>query len=178
MIAFRRVLVAGVAVLALAAACSSNSAPAASSVPGSTLAPVSSVPGFTIAPGDLSSADPNGGVCALISAAEVGSIMGTTATVTDNQGDSCSFTLSTYASVSLTLSTDNLDTGRILLGNSATDINVGGLPGVSGLFIGQPMVFVQKGDQQLQVLGILTGKDDATRAKIVQIATTAVGRWQ
>ncbi len=178
MIAFRRALVAGVAVFALAAACSSNSAPASPGVPGSTLAPTSGVPEFTIPPGDLASADPNGGVCALISADEVGSIMGSTATVTNNDGDSCSFTLSTFASVSVTLNTDTIDTGRILLGNTATDINVGGLPGVSGLFIGQPMVFVQKGDQQLQVLGILTGKDDATIAKIVQIATTAVGRWQ
>jgi hypothetical protein len=71
----------------------------------------------------------------------------------------------------------DLSGARVILGNTAKDITVGGLPGISGTFIGQAALYVQKGANQLQLLGILTGTDDATMAKLIQVATLAVSRW-
>jgi hypothetical protein len=67
---------------------------------------------------------------------------------------------------------------QILLGTTLKQITVGSDQAVTGVFIGQPMVLVQRGGNQIQVLGVLTGSDDGTIAKIVQVAQLADSRWQ
>ena len=131
--------------------------------------------GATLPPGVLPSSS---GTCAFISASEISAAMGATATLTDASNGDCTFTFSNFSSVNISPESNaDLQTAKLLFGTSAKDITVGGLPAVSGVFIGQPAIYVQKGANQLQVLGILTGSDDATIAKLVQIATLAVSRW-
>jgi len=139
---------------------------------------IPSLPPFDIPSGLLGSTDPNSTACAWATPAEIGSIMGSTPQITEAEGTSCTYTFPNFSAV--VISTDSgsdLSTSKILFGDSAKDITVGGLPAVSGAFIGQPAVHVQRGIDQLQVLGVLTGSDDATVQKLVQIATLAVSRW-
>ncbi len=146
-----------------------------------SIPPIPSFPSFalpsgaTLPPGVIPSTS---GTCAFISPAEIGAAMGGTATLTDVGSDKCTFTFSNFSSVSITTESDtDLQTAHFLFGSSAKDITVGGLPAVTGVFMGQPAVYVQKGANQLQILGILTGSDDATIAKLVQVATLASSRW-
>jgi hypothetical protein len=134
-------------------------------------------PGFTLPPFDLPSGDPNAGTCPLVTAAEVGGIMGSVATVTSSDGDSCTYTLQNFSGVGITRESGDLATVKMLMGDTARDITVGAYPGVSGAIFGQAVVYVQRGAEQLQVLGVLTGNDEASIAKIVQIATIAASRW-
>jgi hypothetical protein len=111
--------------------------------------------------------------------AEVRSIWGSPATLSSTDNGDCDFTFGNFSTISISVESDNdLSGAKIILGNTAKDITVGGLPGVSGTFIGQAALYVQKGASQLQLLGILTGTDDATMAKLVQVANLAVTRWQ
>lgn len=104
--------------------------------------------------------------------------MGATATLTDATDGDCTFTFSNFSSVNISAEYNtDLQSTRFLFGTTAKDITVGGLPAIQGVFIGQPAIYVQKSANQLQVLGILTGSDDATIAKLFQIATLAVSRW-
>ncbi|MEP7158570.1 MAG: hypothetical protein ABI797_04025 [Chloroflexota bacterium] len=134
--------------------------------------------GGSFPPIDLPSANPSvvNAVC-LVTGPEVGQIMGSTATVNSSQ-DGCSYTFPNFSTLTITIdSGTDLQSAHFLLGTTARDITVGGLPAVSGVFVGQPAVYVQKGANVLQLQGILTGSDDATIAKIVQVAELAVSRW-
>jgi len=162
----------------LVAACGGIGVP-----PNFTIPPIN-IPSFSFPPFELPSgitipsADGGTGTCAWATTAEVGSIMGSTPTITENEGTSCTYTFPNFSAVVVSTDTGDLATSKLLFGESAKDISVGGLPAASGVFIGQPAVHVQRGGDQLQVLGILTGSDDATTQKLVQIATLAVSRWQ
>jgi hypothetical protein len=155
----------------IALACSGISIP---SIP-----PIQSFPpilpsGGTLPPGVIPSAS---GTCALITPAEIGAAMGGTATLTDTSGGDCTFTFSNFSSVIITIeSSTDLQSAKIIFGATAKDITVAGLPAIQGVFMGQPAVYVQKGARQLQVQGVLTGSDDATIAKLIQVATLAVSR--
>lgn len=130
----------------------------------------------TLAPG--SSVDPAGGMCRLLTAAEVGSVMGSTVTITDGTGDSCTYTSSsTFATINVRTETGDLTAARFLLGDTAKDITVGSFTGLSGTFVGSPLVYVQRGNDQLVLQGVLVGADDAAVAKVVQLATVAASRW-
>jgi hypothetical protein len=156
----------------IALACSGVSIP---SIPPIPSFPPNVLPsGATLPPGVIPSAS---GTCALVTPQEIGAAMGGTATLTDTSDGECTYTFSNFSSVivSVEASTD-LQSSKIIFGATAKDITVAGLPAVQGVFIGQPAVYVQKGANQLQVQGILTGSDDATIAKLVQVATLAVAR--
>ena len=132
----------------------------------------------TIPPIQLPSGDPSAGLCPLVTPAEVSAVMGSQASITESEADSCTYTFSNFSSIIITrASGSDLTSSRFLFGETAKDVTVGGLPGLTGVFIGQPAVHVQRGTDQLQIQGILTGSDDPTIAKLVQIATTAVSRW-
>ena len=189
MVTFRRALVASVATLIFAGACTSISAP---TTPPATNPPIGipglgglpSIPaglipsGLVIPPGLLPSADANSGVCLLASPAEVGSIFGAQATVTSNDSNSCTYTFSNFATIVITTDTGDMSGAQVLFGSTAKQIQVGNDAALTGVFIGQPGVYVQRGQNQLQVQGVLTGSDDATMAKLVQVATLADSRWQ
>ena len=189
MVAIRRALVAGVATLIFAGACTSISAP---TTPPATNPPIGipglgglpSIPpglipsGLVIPPGLLPSVDANSGVCLLASTAEVSSIFGSQATVTSNDSDSCTYTFSNFSTVVITVQSGDMAGAQILLGTTLKQITVGSDQAVTGVFIGQPMVLVQRGGNQIQVLGVLTGSDDGTIAKIVQVAQLVDSRWQ
>ena len=147
-------------------------------------------PGFTIPPINLQSLPPfelpsgvtaGTGSCALVTAQEVATIMGSAPQITNDDAGDCTFTFSNFSTIGVTTeSGSDLASTKSLLGTSAKDITVGNLPGVTGIlpFVNQPVVYVQRGSDQLQVIGFLLPADDATIAKLTQIATIAASRWQ
>ncbi|HEY5520045.1 MAG TPA: hypothetical protein VIK08_05255 [Candidatus Limnocylindrales bacterium] len=185
MVSFRRALVAGVATLVFAGACTSISAPTIPpiSIPtippiglpgvGGSFPPIVLPSGLVIPPGLFPSVDASTGVCLLASPAEVSSIFGSTATVTSNDSNSCTYTFSNFATIVITTDTGDLAGAQVLFGSTAKQIQVGNDAALTGVFIGQPGVYVQRGQNQLQIQGVLTGSDDATMAKLVQVATLA-----
>ena len=138
-----------------------------------TLPPINvSIPPINIPSGLL----PGGsGSCALISPQEVASIFGATPSFTDDSSGTCTFTLPDLKTFTVTVEPDtDIQSTRFLFGNSATDINVAGLPGLSGNLMGLPAVYVQKGTNALQILGF-SGDTDII-PQLVRVATVAVGR--
>jgi hypothetical protein len=162
-------------VAALAIACGGITIPTIPAIPSFNIPSFGLPSGGTLPPGVIPSAS---GTCAFMTAAEVSSIWGSPATLTSTDNGDCDFTFGNFSTISLSVENGtDLSGVKVILGNTAKDITIGGLPGVSGSFIGQAAVYVQKGANQLQLLGILTGSDDATIAKLVQVATLAVSRW-
>jgi hypothetical protein len=145
-----------------------------------TLPPINIPSGFTIPtipPIELPSADANSGVCLLVTPAEMSQIVGAQVTVTSNDENSCTYTLPSFATVVLTETQDtDLSGVQFLMGSSAQQQTIGGNPGISGVVLGQPAAYVQKGGTQLQVLGVLLGSDGDQVAQMVQVANTAVAR--
>jgi hypothetical protein len=120
-----------------------------------------------------------GSACALITAAEVGSILGSAVSeADDNSPLDCTFITGTTVLGVTTSQGGDLASIRFLFGESVQDINVGGLPGLSGAIMGLPAVYVQRGSDQLQITSVsFSGADPNFNAKLVQIATIAVSRW-
>ena len=175
--AVKATLIAAMAVIVVA--CSGGvvipTFPPIPSIP--TIPPIEFPSGETLPPGVLPSADANSGVCLFVTPAEMSSLIGSAATVTDNSGTACTYTFANFSSVVITTDTADLSTARILFGSSAKDTTISGLPAISGVFIGQPAIYIQRDALQLQVMGILTGSDDAMMAKLAQVAQLAVSRW-
>jgi len=198
MVAFRRILVAALATVLFAGACTSINIPTIPPINLPSIPPIN-VPGFTIPPINIPGL-PTGGIggipglpsgldippvaiptgtvpCTLVTAAEVGQIWGAPVTDTSDSGTTCTFISSNFATVSVEATSDtDLSGTSFLVGNTGQQVTVGGFPAIQGSFIGQALLYVQKPSGQLQVLGILTGTDPATFTKLQQIATIAVGR--
>jgi hypothetical protein len=172
---FAKVASLGIAAV-LAVACGGLTIPSIPAIPSFPIPSFGLPSGQTLPPGVIPSAS---GTCVFMTAAEVSSIWGSPATLTSTDNGDCDFTFGNFSTISISVenSTD-LSGARIIFGNTAKDITVGGLPGISGAIFGQAAMYIQKGANQLQLLGILTGTDDATMAKLVQVATLAVSRWQ
>lgn len=182
MVAFRRIMVAAIATLLVAGACTSiptlPTIPPIGGIPGFTIPPIN-VPGFTIPPIGV----PGGGgttgttPCTLVTAAEVGQIFGTQVVDQSDSPTNCTFQTSLASAITVQTTTDtDFSALQFLLGTSAQQLTVAGFPAESGTFIGQALLYVQKPSGQLQLLGILTGNDPATFTKLQQVATIAVGR--
>lgn len=147
-------------------------------------------PGFTIPPINIPSLPPfelpsgitgGNGTCHFVTSAEIASIMGTAPQVVNEEDGDCTFVLSNLGTIGISAQANSdLASTKSSLGATARDITVGDLQGVAGTlpFINQPVVYVQRGDQQLQIVGVLLPADEATINKLVQIATVAVPRWQ
>ena len=184
MVAFRRIILAAVATLLVAGACTSvGTVPTIPpiNVPGFTIPAI--VPGFTIPPIVLPpgvSIPPVGNSttpCTLITAAEVGQIFGTAVTDQSDAPTDCSFMVTLTSVVTVQSTTDTDFSGlQFMLGNTAVQSTIAGYPAETGTFIGQGLVYVQKPTGQIQVLGILTGTDPATMTKLQQVAAVAVTR--
>ena len=145
--------------------------------PGITIPPIPSIPPIDIPSGILPEGDPNAASCQFVTPAEMSAIMGAQVSVTSSDASSCTYTLPSFAAIVVATTPDSDMTGvRFLFGDSARDLTVGGFPAVSGVAIGQPAVYVQKPNGQLSVLGVLTGSDQATIDRLVQIANTAIPR--
>jgi len=195
MSSFTKALAAGVATLILAGACTSitGATPPPPTIPPLNLPSIPAInlpgtsgggilPGFTMPPINIPglpgvSIPPGNAQCALISATEVGQVFGGTVNDQSDSTTNCSFLLPNFSAVSVEATNDtDLSGAQFLFGSSAQQSTVGGFPAISGVVFGQPAVYVQKPNGQLQVLGILTGTDPATLAKLQQIATVAVAR--
>jgi hypothetical protein len=179
----RRVFVAGFATLLLAGACTSINIPSIPPIPtlppGFTIPPIPTIPpGFTIPPlGGPPIGSPSATPCQLVTAAEVSTIFGAQALDESDSSTDCTFqtTLTSALSVKTTNDTDFSAVG-FLLGDTAQQSSIGGFPSVSGVFIGQQLLYVQKPTGQLQLLGILMGTDPAVLTQMQQVATIAIGR--
>jgi hypothetical protein len=135
------------------------------------------IPDFSFPPIVLPSGNATAGLCPLVTPAEMTQILGAEVSVTSDDPNSCTYTLPTFATVVLTKTSDvDLSGVQFLMGDTAQPQTIGGFPGVAGVVLGQPAAYVQKGSEQLQVLGVLIGSDPANVAQMVQVATTAVGR--
>jgi hypothetical protein len=136
------------------------------------------LPGFSIPPIDI--AIPTGSVpCGLVTSAEVAQILGSTVTDTGDSATNCTFFTPSFATISVEQTSDTDLTGvGFLMGNSATQINVGGNPGLAGTALGFPAVYVQTPHGQLQLLGFLGGDSTDMVNKLQQIAAIAIGRMQ
>jgi hypothetical protein len=131
--------------------------------------PSGGFPGLSIPPGNAQ--------CALVTAAEVGSILGTTVTDASDEASNCTFISSTLQSLSVsTDSSTDLSGVQFLMGENAQQVTIGGFPALSGTVFSLPAVYVQKPSGQLQVLGFLVAGDAEMQSKLQQIATIAVGR--
>jgi hypothetical protein len=105
-------------------------------------------------------------------------IFGSAPIFTDDSSGDCAMTLSNGITVTVSVeSNTDLQTSRILMGDSARDITVAGLPGLSGVILFVPTVQVQRGSDQLQVIGFAMASDEAFIAQLVQVATVAVSHW-
>jgi hypothetical protein len=130
----------------------------------------------TLPPG--ASVDPGAGMCRLLSAAEVGAVMGTSMAISESDSDSCTYTnATTFATLNVRTETGDLTAPRFLLGDTAQEITVAGLSALAGTFASSPLVYVQRGNDQLVLQGVLLGTDPAALAKVVQLANTAASRW-
>jgi hypothetical protein len=135
-------------------------------------------PGVIPTPAPGSSIDTAGGLCRLLSAAEVSATMGATVTITEGTSDSCTYTAAqTFATINVRTESGDLTSAHFLLGDTAKEITIGQYSGLSGTFVGSPLVYVQRGNDQLVLQGVLVGADEAAMAKLVQLATTAASRW-
>jgi hypothetical protein len=181
MIVIRRLALSVMGAAVLIAGCTSITIPSIPPIPtvppGFTIPPIPTFPPIELPSGfNLPSADASSGACALVTAAEMSTIMGGSFSVSANDGTSCTFT-SGLGGVIVSVTPDTDLTGaRFLFGDSVTDVTVGGFPGISGRIFGQPGVYVQKPTGQLAVQGILLGEDPATLDRLVQVANTAVAR--
>ena len=204
MVALRRIVLAGVATLLIASACTNVAAgPTIPPINIPTIPPINlpSIPPINI-PGLPSGGFggipglPSGGIgglfpsgfdipiptgsvpCSLVTAAEVGQIMGATVTDASDSATDCTFVTSGFSTISVSVdqSTD-LSGVQFLMGNSAQQTTIAGNPAITGTALGFPAVYVQKGANQLTVLGFLLNNDQTTTMNALgQIATIAVGR--
>lgn len=180
-----RVTSLAVSALLLAGCVSIGPGPAATPTRVPTLPPVNipsiSVP--TLPPIDIPSIDiaiptavAGAGMCRLISAEEVGAILGTPMSVSESTVAACSYlSTSTFATITLRTEPTDLDSARFLL-SDPTDVNVGGNPAVIGNFMGV-ILYIARGPETLVVQSVLFDDTEDNRQKIIQIGTTAVSRW-
>jgi len=131
------------------------------------------IPEFSFPPIEIpTSATP----CALVTSAEVGQILGEQVTDSSGGPTSCVFITPSFSTMSISTDTStDLSGVQFLMGNTAQQVTVGGLPGISGTVLGLPALYVQKPSGQLQILGF-SGDDADFAAKLQQIAAIAVGR--
>lgn len=142
-----------------------------------TFPPIVLPPGFSIPPIEFPSADPNGGLCRLLSTAEVAAALGggATVTVTGTTDTSCTYLSNSFTGINVRTENGDLQTARILL-SDIKDITVAGNPAIIGGFMGI-LLYIQRGGEQLVVQGVLMTNDEANQQKIIQIGTTAASRW-
>lgn len=194
MVVFRRVLLAAVATLLVAGACTSITVPSIPPInipsippinlpggggPGFTLPPIN-IPGFTIPPIGLPGGgpigEPSATPCTIVTSAQVSQIFGTQVIDASSSPTDCTFQTALTSAVSVSTTSDTDFSGiQFLLGNTAQASTIGGFQALTGTFLGQGAVYVQTPSGQVQVLGILTGTDPATMAKLQQVAALAVG---
>lgn len=163
----------------LVVACGGVKIPSIPPIPSFPTIPSFSLPsGFpTPAPGQ--SVDPATGVCRLLSAAEVGGVMGATYAVSEGDAESCTYTaVGGFSTINVRTESGDLTAARFLLGDTAQDVNIGGHPGLKGTFVGSPLIYLQNGDTELVFQGVLLSEDTAAAlAKIEQIANIGGPRW-
>ncbi len=189
MVALKRVMLAAIATVLLAGACTSISIPTIPpiNVPGASggitlpsFPPINlpgSSGGAVIPPIGLPVGSPSATPCQIVTAAEVSQIFGTQVLDQSDSSTDCTFNVSLTSAITVQATTDTDFSGvQFLLGNTAQQSTIAGFPAMSGTFFGQALLYVQKPSGQLQVLGILTGSDPATMDKLQQVATIAVGR--
>lgn len=163
----------------IALACGGVSIPTIPSfnIPSFSIPPIPT--GLIPTPQPGESVDPAAGMCRLLSAAEVGTVMGSTVTITGSESDNCTYTAAqTFATLSVRTETGDLSGARFLLGDTAQDVTIAGYQGLKGTFVGSPLLYLQRGGEQLVFQGVLFGSDAAAAlAKVEQLANVAAPRW-
>lgn len=184
---FGRLVIVSAAGL-LAAACTSISVPGAS--PGTTLPPItipSSLPsfeipsGFTMPPIDIPTLEPGGatsGACALVSEAELTSVIGQQMTARNSSATQCTWTTATVLPtvVAHADGSQSIATGKLIASTNGRDLTIAGYPAYYGELVGSWM-WIEKDGRTLAVQAIWSENGDAAVQKLSQIGTLAIGRF-
>ena len=142
-----------------------------------TFPPIVLPPGVSIPPIVFPSADPSGGLCRLVSTAEMAAAIGggATITVTETTDTTCTYLASPMTIISVRTESGDLSTAGILL-SEPKSITVAGNPALIGSFMGI-LLYINKGGQNLVVQAALMENSEANQQKIIAIGTTAASRW-
>ncbi|HYI22249.1 MAG TPA: hypothetical protein VEX62_06395 [Candidatus Limnocylindrales bacterium] len=185
-----RLLLVSAAVL-VAAACTSITIPGQS--PGTTIPPIPSLPSFQIPsfqlPSNLPSIPPIGvptvapggatsGGCALVTEAEMTSIMGQAMSATSSSPTECTWSApSVLPTVTLRFdSGESIATGKMIATTNGQDLTIGGFPAYYGEFMGS-LMWIEKNGRTLTLQAIWSESGDPAVQKLSQIGTLAIGRF-
>ena len=98
--------------------------------------------------------------------------------VTEAAPESCTYAVNdSSATLNVRVEHGDMELNRSLLGVTAVDIQIRAYTGVSGSFVGSPIVYVEREGEQLVLQGVLLAADDAGIARLVELAGLAAGRW-
>jgi hypothetical protein len=164
------------------AGCTSVTGPGFTIPPGFTLPPLPSLP-----PLDLPSIDitlptlaPGGnttGACALVSEAEMSTIVGQTMTVRSSTGNECTYTSPSFTPSAIIRfdSGESIAAGKIITSNGR-DLTIGGFPAFYGEFAGS-LLYIEKGGRVLVIQTIWSLSGDEAVQKVSQMGELAVPRF-
>lgn len=98
--------------------------------------------------------------------------------VTEAVPESCTYEVNnSSATLNVRVEHGEMALNRSLLGDTAADIEVGGYHGLSGSFVGSPIVYVEREGEQLVLQGVLLPGDEAGIARLVELALVAARDW-
>jgi hypothetical protein len=173
MVSFRRALMAGVATLLVATACTSVTIP---SFPPVNI-PSFSIPSFSIPSFSIPSIVPGGqgAACSLVTQDEAAGVYGGPVTLTSGTDNTCTITSNSDALKSVVIRTgtgETIATAKLITSNGQ-DLTVAGLPAYYGELLGG-ILYVEKNGQDLVLQAPLNTQ---FKDQLVALATIAVSRW-
>ncbi len=183
-----RLFMVSAAVL-LAAACTSITVPSnipsftvPSNMPSFQLPSNLPIPSdFSIPPITIPTVQPGGatsGGCALVTEAEMTSIMGQQMTATSSSPTECTWTSpSVLPTVTLRFdSGESIATGKLIASTNGQDLTIGGYPAYYGEFMGS-LMWIEKNGRTLTLQAIWSETGAPAVEKLSQIGTIAIGRF-
>ncbi len=179
------------AAVLVAAACTSITIPGQS--PGATIPPINlpsfQIPSFQL-PSNLPSLPPIGiptvapggdttGMCALVTEAEMSSIMGAQMSVSESSTSQCTWTSPSFLPTVILRTGDNetIAIGKMIATTNGQDLTIGGFPAYYGELMGS-LMWIDKSGRTLAIqVPVWSESGDAAVQKLSQIGTLAIGRF-
>jgi len=167
-----------VSTLILAVACTSIT-PGTS--PGATIPPVSSFVPSSIPPAGIPTVAPGGatsGACALITEAEMSSIVGAPMSVTSSEATECTWSPPAVLPTVVVRyeSGESIQDGKLIAQGNGRDLTIGGNPAYYGEFAGS-LLWIEKGGRTLVVQAIWGRRGDEAVQTISQVGEVVISRF-